>query len=196
VAAIGAEGPLNWRYDKRHLVPFGEFVPTGFRWFVNLMHIPLGDFARGAPGQPALELRGQRLAFNICYEDIFGDELAPQVRAGATILVNVSNIAWFGDSPALPQHLQIARMRAMELARPMLRATNTGMTAAIDARGRVIAELAPYVEEALAVEVRGTTGLTPYARAGDLAPLALLVLMGALAAATWRRSESGSRRAR
>ncbi len=186
VAAIGGEGPLPWRYDKRHLVPFGEFVPVGFRWFVDLMHIPLGDFARGAAHQPALEVRGQRLAFNICYEDIFGDELAPQVQAGATILVNISNIAWFGDSRALPQHLQIARMRAMELARPMLRATNTGVTAAIDPRGRVVAALPPYTEEALTVQLRGTTGLTPYARAGDYAPLALIALMAALAVAASR----------
>ncbi|WP_187272129.1 apolipoprotein N-acyltransferase [Zeimonas arvi] len=177
VAAIGAGGPLPWRYDKRHLVPFGEFVPTGFGWFVRMMNIPLGDFGRGTPHQPALPVRDQRLAFNICYEDIFGRELAPQVRDGATILVNLSNIAWFGDSHALPQHLQIARMRSIELARPMLRATNTGMTAAIDARGRVLGALEPYTEDALAIELRGSAGLTPYARAGDLAPAALIALL-------------------
>ncbi|MCM5570287.1 apolipoprotein N-acyltransferase [Burkholderiaceae bacterium FT117] len=177
VAAIGAGGPLPWRYDKRHLVPFGEFVPPGFRWFVDMMEIPLGDFGRGAPHQPALDVRGQRLAFNICYEDIFGRELAPQVRDGATILVNVSNIAWFGESHALPQHLQIARMRAIEFARPMLRATNTGVTAAIDARGRVLGALRPHSEESLAASLRGTSGLTPYARAGDLAPLALVAAL-------------------
>ena len=177
VAAIGAGGPLAWRYDKRHLVPFGEFVPTGFGWFVRMMNIPLGEFGRGALHQPALPVRDQRLAFNICYEDIFGRELAPQVRDGATILVNLSNIAWFGDSHALPQHLQIARMRSIELARPMLRATNTGMTAAIDARGRVLGALEPYTEDALAIELRGSAGLTPYARAGDLAPAALIALL-------------------
>ena len=177
VAAIAAGGPLAWRYDKRHLVPFGEFVPTGFGWFVRMMHIPLGDFGRGAPHQPALAVRDQRLAFNICYEDIFGRELAPQVRDGATILVNLSNIAWFGDSHALPQHLQIARMRAVELARPMLRATNTGVTAAIDARGRVLDALEVHTEGALAVSLRGTAGLTPYARAGDLAPAALVAAL-------------------
>jgi apolipoprotein N-acyltransferase len=179
VTAIGGQGPLPWRYDKRHLVPFGEFVPFGFGWFVRMMHIPLGDFGRGDAVQPALELRGQRLMFDICYEDIFGDELAAQVREGATVLVNVSNIAWFGDSHALPQHLQIARMRALELARPMLRSTNTGVTAAIDARGDVISLLEPYTQGALAVELRGTTGLTPYARIGDWAPLLLVLLFAA-----------------
>lgn len=192
VAAIGGYGALAWRYDKRHLVPFGEFVPAGFGWFVRMMQIPLGDFGRGGAHQPALELRGQRFAFNICYEDIFGEGLAPQVRDGATILVNISNIAWFGDSHALPQHLQISRMRSIELARPMLRATNTGMTAAIDSRGRVVASLPAHSESALAVELRGTTGLTPYARAGAFAPLGLIALLAV--AAFGLRATPGRRR--
>lgn len=191
VAAIGGDGPLDWRYDKRHLVPFGEFVPPGFGWFVEMMEIPLGDFGRGGRRQPALAVGDQRLAFNICYEDIFGEELAPQVRDGATILVNVSNIAWFGDSHALPQHLQISRMRAIELARPMLRATNTGMTASIDARGRVRAALPSYTAASLDVELRGTVGLTPFARFGMLAPLALLAAMAAAALALRPRREPG-----
>ena len=187
VAAIGGDGPLDWRYDKRHLVPFGEFVPPGFGWFVRMMEIPLGDFGRGGPRQPALAVGDQRLGFNICYEDIFGEELAPQVRGGATILVNVSNIAWFGDSHALPQHLQIARMRAIELARPMLRATNTGMTASIDARGRVLAVLPTQAAGSLDAELRGTVGLTPFARFGMLAPLAALAVMAAGFVALRRR---------
>ncbi|MFA7666718.1 MAG: apolipoprotein N-acyltransferase [Burkholderiaceae bacterium] len=191
VAAIGRHGPLAWRYDKRHLVPFGEFVPPGFGWFVRMMAIPLGDFGRGGPDQPALTVRDQQVAFNICYEDIFGELLAPQVRAGATILVNVTNIAWFGDSHALPQHLQIARMRAIELARPMLRATNTGVTAAIDARGRVEAALEHYSEGALTVSLRGATGLTPYARAGTLAPLALVALFALAARVLRNRPDRG-----
>jgi apolipoprotein N-acyltransferase len=189
VLAVGGDGPLPWRYDKHHLVPFGEFVPFGFGWFVEMMQIPLGDFGRGGPDQAPLELRGQRIMFDICYEDIFGDELAAQVRAGATLLVNVSNIAWFGDSHALPQHLQIARMRAIELARPMLRSTNTGVTAAIDARGEVISRLPTSTRDALAVELRGTTGWTPYARAGDLAPLALVALFALAGHALGRRQQ-------
>lgn len=175
VGVIDRSGTIAWRYDKRHLVPFGEFVPFGFGWFVDLMHIPLGDFGRGARDQPPLPIAGQRIAFDICYEDLFGEEIAAQVRLGATILANVSNIAWFGDSHALPQHLQIARMRAIEFARPMLRATNTGVTASIDAHGRVLARLAPYTKGALEVDVQGTDAMTPYARFGN-APVIVLAL--------------------
>ncbi|MBW7924508.1 MAG: apolipoprotein N-acyltransferase [Burkholderiaceae bacterium] len=186
VGVVDATGAIVWRYDKRHLVPFGEFVPFGFGWFVDLMRIPLGDFARGSRDQAPLPLAGQRIAFDICYEDLFGEEIAAQVRGGATILVNVSNIAWFGDSHALPQHLQIARMRALELARPMLRATNTGVTAAIDAHGRVLAQLEPYTAGALDVQVQGADGTTPYARFGNAPVFALslgLVAAAAVAAA-------------
>ncbi|MCO5108950.1 MAG: apolipoprotein N-acyltransferase [Burkholderiaceae bacterium] len=191
VAVIDREGAIAARYDKRHLVPFGEFVPRGFGWFVALMNIPLGEFGRGAKLQPPLDIDGQRVAFDVCYEDLFGEELAVQVRDGATILVNVSNIAWFGDSHALPQHLQIARMRAIELARPVLRATNTGVTAAIDARGRVVDALPTYTAGALALSLQGSAGLTPYARWGNALPLALalaLALSGTLACVVARRS--------
>ena len=195
VAVIDRDGSIAARYDKRHLVPFGEFIPRGFGWFVSMMNIPLGEFARGEKVQAPLAIDGQRVAFDICYEDTFGEELAAQVREGATILVNVSNIAWFGDSHALPQHLQIARMRAIELARPVLRATNTGVTAAIDARGRVVDALPTYSAGALALSVQGTTGLTPYARWGNALPLALglvMALTGALACVAPRRSRGAN----
>ncbi len=181
------------RYDKRHLVPFGEFVPPGFRWFVDLMRIPLGDFGRGGPDQAPFQVRGQRIAFNICYEDAFGEELLPSLRGGdgATILANVSNIAWFGDSHALPQHLQIARMRALETARPMIRATNTGVTAAIDFDGSVIGALPVYRLGALAVSVQGRTGLTPYARTGNWPVLLLALLLVAAGAVASRKEAPG-----
>ncbi|MBN9459990.1 MAG: apolipoprotein N-acyltransferase [Burkholderiales bacterium] len=196
VAVIGPDGNITARYDKRHLVPFGEFVPRGFGWFVAMMDIPLGEFGRGAAHQPPIAIGDQRVAFDICYEDLFGEELAVQVRDGATILANVSNIAWFGDSLALPQHLQIARMRAIELARPVLRSTNTGVTAAIDAHGRILGRLPVYVADALEASVQGTAGLTPYARAGNAAPLALgiaLVLGGAAATRARRRAHGRTR---
>src|SRR5690606_28098602 len=92
--ALLRDGTLAQRYDKRHLVPFGEFIPRGFAWFVELMHIPLGEFGRGAHGQAPFEIAGQRFAFNICYEDLFGEELVGAIRdGGASVLVNVSNIA-------------------------------------------------------------------------------------------------------
>ena len=196
-AAIQAGEPvaIAARYDKRHLVPFGEFVPTGFGWFVALMNIPLGEFGRGAARQAPFEVAGQRFAFNVCYEDLFGEELVAAIRPpdGATVLVNVSNIAWFGDSRALPQHLAIARMRALETGRPMLRATNTGVTAAIDHRGRVFARLPNYRQGVLDVSVQGTTGLTPYAQSGNLLPMALIATLLASAAALRARSMARKR---
>ena len=177
--AVFESGAQPARYDKHHLVPFGEFVPWGFRWFVDLMTIPLGDFGRGSLDQPPFVVRDQRISFNICYEDVFGEELLPALRGddGATILANVSNIAWFGDSHALPQHLQIARMRTLETGRPMIRATNTGVTAAIDHDGSLLAALPAYQFGALAVTVQGRSGLTPYARTGNWTVLALATLI-------------------
>lgn len=169
------------RYDKTHLVPFGEFVPFGFRWFVDLMHVPLGDFTPGSPDQKPLRLAGIRVAFNICYEDLFGAVIRRQAKE-ANLLVNVSNVAWFGDSQALPQHLQLSRMRALETARPMLRATNTGMTAAIDARGTVQSVLQAFTTGSLDVSVQPVTGTTPYVFWGDLAALGLTLAVLALAA--------------
>ena len=155
-----------YRYDKHHLVPFGEFIPTGFRWFTNLMNIPLGDFNRGEVGQASFDWKGQRLAVNICYEDLFGEELAARFINPAlapTVFVNISNIAWFGDSVAIDQHLQISRMRALEFARPMIRATNTGATAIIDHRGQVAQLLPRLTRGVLTGDVEGRSGMTPYA---------------------------------
>jgi apolipoprotein N-acyltransferase len=185
VAVVDHQLRMLARYDKRHLVPFGEFVPLGFRWFVDLMHIPLGDFARGPPTQAALLIDNTTIAFNICYEDLFGEELAAQVRQGAGILINLSNIAWFGQSHALGQHLGIARIRARELSRPMLRATNTGVSAAIDHRGQVQASLPVHEAGALIAQARPVSGLTPFARYGNTA--AVLLSLMALIVVAWTR---------
>ena len=173
------------RYDKRHLVPFGEFVPRGFRWFIDMMQIPLGDFDAGDTDQPPFVVGSQKVAANICYEDIFGRELLPGIRAGATILANFGNLGWFGDSFALRQHWQMGRMRSMETRRPMLRATNTGVTGAIDPWGQPIAVLPTYAAGYIDVRVQGHSGLTPYTRWGDW-PVVLWVC-GILAAALIRR---------
>jgi apolipoprotein N-acyltransferase len=187
------QGRTEQRYDKRHLVPWGEYVPPGFHWFIRLLNIPLGDFDRGPARQAPFGIADQRLALNICYEDLFGPELLPALqpmdgKPGATLLVNISNLGWFGDTWALRQHLQIARLRTLETARPMLTATNTGITAAIDAQGRVQASLPPHRIGELSVTVQGMQGLTPYARLGDL-PIVLLIaiILLAGAACAWRR---------
>jgi apolipoprotein N-acyltransferase len=184
-------GDSGYRYHKHHLVPFGEFIPPLFKWFTRMMNIPLGDFNRGDVGQPSFQWQGQRLAPNICYEDLFGDELGARFADPAqapTIFVNLSNIAWFGNTVAIDQHLQISRMRAIEFDRPMIRATNTGATVIIDRHGRVTHALARHTRGVLVGEVEGATTITPFAwwvsRLG-LGPLWLLAL--AVPAIGWLR---------
>jgi apolipoprotein N-acyltransferase len=161
-------------YHKVHLVPFGEFIPPGFGWVLEILRIPLSDFSRGAPAQPPLEVAGQRVAVNICYEDVFGAEIAARA-ADATLLVNVSNVAWFGDSLAPAQHLQIGRLRAIETGRMHLTATNTGITAAFDRDGRELGRLPQFTEARLEVSAQGYQGATPYLRVRDW-PIVLLSL--------------------
>jgi apolipoprotein N-acyltransferase len=162
------QGSSYYRYDKHHLVPFGEFIPLGFRWFVNLMSIPLGDQTSGADIQPSFAIKDQRVLPNICYEDLFGEEIAAQLnhpaqgQKPATMLLNVSNLAWFGDTIAIPQHLQISQMRTLETGRPMLRATNTGATAIIDGHGKALQQLKVNTFGTLAANVQGTAGSTPF----------------------------------
>jgi apolipoprotein N-acyltransferase len=182
-----------YRYDKHHLVPFGEFIPYGFHWFTELMNIPLGDFNRGPVGPPSFAFHGERIGANICYEDLFGEELAARFHdpaAAPTIFANISNIGWFGDTIAITQHLQISRMRTLEFQLPMLRATNTGATAVIDHTGRITASLPHFTQGVLNAEVQGRTGLTPFAwwasRFG-LWPLTLLGLVILARAVVGRR---------
>ncbi|MFI4928203.1 MAG: nitrilase-related carbon-nitrogen hydrolase, partial [Burkholderiales bacterium] len=121
---------------------------------------------------------------DICYEDLFGEEIARTLRAYAEqpgILVNSTNLAWFGNTIAVDQHLQISRMRALETGRPVLRATNAGATAAIDAEGRVISELTPFTVGVLSARVQGTRGATPYVRYGNVPVIALALLVIGLA---------------
>ena len=192
----------SYRYDKHHLVPFGEFVPPLFQWFVRMMNIPLGDFTRGDVAQPSFVFKGERIAPNICYEDLFGEELARSFAdpdKTPTMMVNLSNIAWFGDTVAIEQHLNISRMRALELGRPMLRATNTGATAIINAQGQVTHRLPSAVQGVLTAEVYGVHGaVTPYAQwvsVLGLWPLAGLAVLTLLIVATMAyASRHGQRR--
>jgi apolipoprotein N-acyltransferase len=191
-------GGGQYRYDKHHLVPFGEFIPWGFRWFTDLMRIPLGDFRRGAVAQAPFELPGdERAAPNICYEDLFGEELARRFADPATaptLFVNLSNIGWFGDTVAVAQHLGISRLRALEFQRPMIRATNTGATAVIDHQGRVRAQLPPFTAGVLDGQAQGRRGLTPFARwasNGGLWPPSIVALVVLAAFALRRRPAVG-----
>ncbi|GAB1233624.1 apolipoprotein N-acyltransferase [Ferrigenium sp. UT5] len=166
-------------YRKNHLVPFGEFIPlrSVLGWFINeVLQIPMGDLASGGARQPPLAVAGQQVAVNICYEDAFGEEI---IRAlpQATLLVNVTNDAWYGDSHAAAQHNQLSQMRALETGRMLLRATNTGVTSVIGTDGQVLAMLPQHEEGVLAAQVQGYAGSTPYVRWGNAAMLGLLVLM-------------------
>lgn len=188
----------EYRYDKHHLVPFGEFIPSGFRWFTEMMNIPLGDFSRGPLNAPSFAVGRQRVAPNICYEDLFGEELAARFSDPATaptLFANVSNIGWFGDSVAIDQHLHISRLRTLEFQRPMLRATNTGATVVIDHQARVTGQLAPFTQGVLEATAEGREGLTPFAwwaaRAGLWPLLGAALLVVALAATTHPRPRQG-----
>ncbi|WP_234087219.1 apolipoprotein N-acyltransferase [Azonexus sp. R2A61] len=171
-------------YSKHHLVPFGEFIPPGFAWFMARANIPMSSFTPGPAGQAPLAVGGLNLAVDICYEDVFGAEIIRPLPA-AGVLANLSNTAWFGRSLAQPQHLQIAQLRAAETGRPMLRATNTGMTAIIDADGSLRRVLPPFETAVLEDEVRAHIGSTPYVALGDWPALALIALT--LLGARWRR---------
>ncbi len=181
-------------YAKSHLVPFGEFIPPGFGWILGLLHIPLSDFSAGPERARPFDLGPNlRVAVNICYEDAFGSEIARQLPE-ATVLVNASNVAWFGDSLAPDQHLQISRLRAMETGRPMLRATNTGATAIIDERGRVVSRLPAFTEGLLQGSVQPQEGSTPYVRLLDrpVVALCLIVVAGIVSARRRERELKGS----
>ncbi len=156
-------------YSKNHLVPFGEFIPLKqmLGWiYRDWLNIPLSDLSRGGINQKPMSLAGEKVGINICYEDVFGDEIIHGAQS-STLLVNISNDAWYGQSYAAHQHLQFSQARALETGRYMLRATNTGATAAIDNHGYVLAHAPHDVKTTLNVQAQGYTGNTPYMRWGN-----------------------------
>ena len=166
-------------YRKNHLVVFGEFIPLrpALGWLINeVLNIPMGDLARGGLPQVPLNVAGQKVAVNICYEDVFGEEI---IRAlpDATLLVNVSNDAWYGNSHAAAQHNQMSQMRALETGRMMLRATNTGVTSIIGRDGGIRQKLPQHEEGVLTGQVQGYSGSTPYVRWGNAVVIGLIVFM-------------------
>ncbi|MDR2874875.1 MAG: apolipoprotein N-acyltransferase [Methylobacillus sp.] len=175
------------KYSKSHLVPFGEFIPfkSALGWvYRDLLHIPLSDLSPGATDQQPMMLAGQQVALNICYEDVFGEEIIRQLPQ-ATLLVNASNDAWYGHSLAAHQHLQISQTRALETARMMLRATNTGATAIIAPDGTIIAQAPHFTTTALTGQAQGYAGITPYVRWGNWPVVAMIFL--ALGLLWWRQ---------
>lgn len=165
-------------YYKRHLVPFGEYfpVPKFLLDVGGLLGLQYSDFSGGPPGQAPLKLGAQTLGISICFEDVFGRDIRKSLPA-AGLLVNVTNDAWFDDSSAAPQHLQIARMRALEMSRPLLRVANTGVSGVIEANGQLTQTTPQFQEAVLRATVTPRQGLTPYARWGDL-PLWLVASIG------------------
>jgi len=167
-------------YHKQHLVPFGEFVPTGFKWFIEKMEIPLGDFSKGESVQTPIVLGEHRIVSNICFEDLFNSEIIehlkqPGLENKSTILLNISNLGWFGESNSLKYHLMAARMRSIETSKPTVRSTNTGMTAHIDHKGTVKTLLQPTKPGYIVTEVSGRAGQTPFTNYGNT-PILLLCI--------------------
>ena len=164
---VSPDGDWVARYDKIHLVPFGEYVPFK-QWlsFAGGLTKEVGDFSRGVSRQP-LQAGNQKLGVFICYESIFPDEVRRFANAGAQVLVNISNDGWYGDSGAYAQHLKQARMRAIENSRWLLRSTNTGVTAAIDPYGRVAQSVPRKVRTALPAAYALSDATTFYTRHGD-----------------------------
>jgi len=168
-------------YDKNHLVPFGEFIPPGFHWFVNAFSVPLSDFARGGEDQENFLIQRPKqdaifAAITICYEDVFGGELASRIRNSPTptnMLINLTNLAWFGDSQASSQQLRLSQLRSLETGLPALRATNTGITSVLDPNGKILASLPEFTQASLITQVQAYAGQTPYVRWGNLPILSL-----------------------
>jgi apolipoprotein N-acyltransferase len=165
-------------YRKHHLVPFGDYFPQWFfvTWVMSALDIPMSSFSRGGAQQRPLAVAGQRVAVNICYEDVFGEEIIRQLPA-ATVLANFTNDAWWGDSAASEQHLQMSQMRSQETGRYMLRATNTGVTAIVDQRGRVLHSAPEFAVAVVNGSVQGFSGSTPYVWWGNWPFLAVAAAM-------------------
>lgn len=191
IVSLGAEPGV---YHKRHLVPFGEYLPlrSVFGRALDLLGAPMSDFDAGVASEP-LHAAGQPVGVSVCYEVAFGPEVAAALPA-SHLLINVSNDAWFGDSLAPHQHLQMARMRALETGRDMLRATNTGITAVIDHKGRIVARAPQFEVASLTAEATPRKGATPYVRWLEYPVLGVmsLVLAGLLVARLVTRRRPGA----
>ena len=181
-------GETEQFYHKNHLVPFGEYVPLGnlIRGLIGFLDLPMSGFSRGGDQQSALFAAGQWIAPTICYEDAFGEELI-RFLPKASLLINASNNAWYGDSFAPHQHVQISRMRALETARDMLRVTTNGISALIDYRGKVIEQSPQFEMSVISGEAQPRSGATPYVQMGNYPVLILIGLVVMLSRLYYRR---------
>ncbi len=184
VLSLGAG--IAW-YDKHHLVPFAEFfpVPQFIRSWLRIMSLPHSDFTRGGPHQPPLPAGDLRFATTICYEDVYGSYELP-LLGESDALVTVTNDAWFAHTPEHAQHLQIARLRAIEDGRDILRAANDGVSAVIGPHGELLARAPEYRPYVLKAQIAARRGLTPYAYYGNWLVIGLAAITAALAAG-WSR---------
>ena len=180
-------------YHKRHLVPFAEYLPLErfLRPAIDLLHLPVSSFSQGPARQPPAKVGGQAVGLSVCYEFAFGEEII-EALPQATVLVNVSNDAWFGDSIGPHQNLEMVRMRAVETGRYLARATNTGITAVIGPKGAVEQRLPQFQTGVLSAEITPLHGATPYVHLGNTPVLIGLAL--ALAAAIIARARAPRKR--
>jgi apolipoprotein N-acyltransferase len=186
-SVLALTAPLAF-YDKRHLVPYSEYfpVPDWVRSVLQRLNLPYSDISKGSERQPPLRAGGLSLAPTVCYEDAFGNAQR-RLSAESDVLLNVTNDAWFGHSPARYQHFQMSRLRAIEAQRYLIRAANDGVSALVGPRGEVLVRATEYEEAVMGGTVRPRRGLTPYLQVGDWPLLTLAGLFVALAVLNGRR---------